>query len=62
MVSKGFENMLSALKSGQGVSDDEVRESISYDGFRNDLNSYLERARRSEDNGMPRIGFHVRDR
>ena len=61
LVAKGHSGMLEALKSGQNITDDEVRKTITYEQFRNDINDYLRKS--EERNGTKEepleIGFHT---
>jgi hypothetical protein len=63
LLAKGYSGMLQALKSGASVSDSEVKNSITYEQFRNDVGDYLKRAEvrngETEDKDKPEMGFHT---
>jgi len=62
LVAKGYSGMLEALKSGQNITDDEVRKTISYEQFRGDVKSYIDKAMKrngTEEEKPSEIGFHT---
>ena len=58
LVSKGYSGMLDALKSGENVSESEIKETITYEQFTEDIKNYLNRAEmRNGDRSRIKIGF-----